>query len=116
MVLYIYTCCSHLEHRASVKHFISLQFLNLQQSVGLLEWRISLKQGCYLHRMTQTQNKCRQTDIHALHGIQTHDPSVQVGKAISCFSLCSCCDWHIMVRKYLIKNCQEHSDTWKACS
>jgi hypothetical protein len=26
----IYSCCSHLEHRASVKRFVSLQFLNLR--------------------------------------------------------------------------------------
>jgi hypothetical protein len=30
------SCCSQLEHRASVKHFVSLQFLNLRQSVGSL--------------------------------------------------------------------------------
>jgi hypothetical protein len=29
---------SHLEHRAFVKCFISLQFLNLKQLVGLLGW------------------------------------------------------------------------------
>jgi hypothetical protein len=29
---YIPTCCSHLEHRASVKRFVSLQFLNLIDS------------------------------------------------------------------------------------
>jgi hypothetical protein len=32
----ILSCCSHLEHRASEKRFVSLQFLNLRQSVGLL--------------------------------------------------------------------------------
>jgi hypothetical protein len=33
-----YYCCSQLEHKASVKRFVSLQFLNLRQSVGLLGW------------------------------------------------------------------------------
>jgi hypothetical protein len=43
-----------LEHRSSVKHFVSLQFLNLGHSVGLLGRVISPSQGRYL---TQTQNK-----------------------------------------------------------
>jgi hypothetical protein len=59
----IHLCCSHLEHRASVKRFISLQFLNLRQSVGLLGRGISPTQGCFLHRTTQTQNKRRQTSM-----------------------------------------------------
>jgi hypothetical protein len=44
-----------LEHRASVKLFFSLQFLNLRQSVGRLGRGISPSQGRYL----------TQTDIHA---------------------------------------------------
>jgi hypothetical protein len=49
----VYSCCSHLEHSASVKRFVSLQFLNLRHSVGLLGRVISPSQGRYL---TQTQN------------------------------------------------------------
>jgi hypothetical protein len=52
----VYSNCSHLEHRASVKRFVSLQFLNLRHSVGLLGRVISPSQGRYL---TQTQNKHR---------------------------------------------------------
>jgi hypothetical protein len=52
----VYSCCSHLEHRASVKRFVSLQFLNLRHSVGLLGQVISPSQGRYL---TQTQKKHR---------------------------------------------------------
>jgi hypothetical protein len=48
--------CCHLEHRASVKRFVSLQFLNLRQSVGLLGRVISPSQRRY---MTQTQNKLK---------------------------------------------------------
>jgi hypothetical protein len=55
--IYLYSCCPHLEHRASVKRFVSLRFLNLRQLVGLLGRGISLSQGRYLHRTTQTQNK-----------------------------------------------------------
>jgi hypothetical protein len=63
-----------LEHRASVKRFVSLQFLN-PQSVGLLGWGISPSQDRYLyeHRVN--------TNIHALSGIRTHDPSFRAGKA-----------------------------------
>jgi hypothetical protein len=50
----VYSCCSHLEHRASVKRFVSLQFL--RQSVGLLGWVMSPSHGRYI---TQTQNKHR---------------------------------------------------------
>jgi hypothetical protein len=45
-------------HRASVKRFVSLQFLNLRHSVGLLGRVISPSQDRYL---TQTQNKHRHT-------------------------------------------------------
>jgi hypothetical protein len=38
----VYSRCSHLEHRASVKRFVSLQSLNVRQSVKLLGWVISL--------------------------------------------------------------------------
>jgi hypothetical protein len=34
---YLYPCFSHLEHRSFVKRFVSLQFLELRQSVGLLD-------------------------------------------------------------------------------
>jgi hypothetical protein len=54
-LVYLHSCCSHLEHRASVKRFVSLQFHG--QSVGLLGQGISPSQGRYLYRTTQTQNK-----------------------------------------------------------
>jgi hypothetical protein len=54
------SCCSHLEHMAPVKRFVSLQFLNLRHSVGLLGRVISPSQGRYV---TQTQNKHKQTSM-----------------------------------------------------
>jgi hypothetical protein len=60
-IYYIYPCCSHLEHRASAKRSVSLQFVNIRQSVGLLRRGISPKQGRYLLRTTERQNKRRQT-------------------------------------------------------
>jgi hypothetical protein len=44
-----------LEHGASMKLPVSLQFLNLGQSVGLLERVISSSQDLYLHRTTQIE-------------------------------------------------------------
>jgi hypothetical protein len=48
-----------------VKRFVSLQLLNLRQSLGLLGRGISMSQGL------------------ALSGIPTHDPSVRAGAAIA---------------------------------
>jgi hypothetical protein len=56
----VYSCCSHFEPKASVKRFVSLQFLNLRHSVGLLGRVISPSQGRYL---AQTQNKHKQTSM-----------------------------------------------------
>jgi hypothetical protein len=51
---YYFLFAPTLEHRASVKRFVSLQSLNLGHPVGLLGRVISPSQGHYL---TQTQNK-----------------------------------------------------------
>jgi hypothetical protein len=56
----VYSCCSHLEHTASLKHFVLLLFLNQRHSVGFLGRVISPSQGRYL---TQTQNKQKQTPM-----------------------------------------------------
>jgi hypothetical protein len=57
---YYFVCCSYLEHRKSVKRFVSLQFINIRQSVGLLRRGISQTQGRYL---TQAQNKENQISM-----------------------------------------------------
>jgi hypothetical protein len=61
--LFFYSCCSQYDYRASVKRFVSLQFLNLRQSVWLLGRGISPSLGRYL---TETENKhthpCRERD------------------------------------------------------
>jgi hypothetical protein len=55
------------------------RFLELfQHMVGLLGRVISPSQGLYLHRTTQ--HKKTRTNIHALNGIRTHDPSNQPAK------------------------------------
>jgi hypothetical protein len=61
-----------------------LQFRNLlSQTVGLLEREIIPSQGHYQH----TEHKHRKnahTDIHALSGIRTHNPSVLASEDSSC--------------------------------
>jgi hypothetical protein len=84
---FYYSFCSHLEHRAPVKPFVSLKFLNFRESVGLLGRGISSSQCRYL---TQTQNK--ETDIHGLNGIRTQDPSVRAREDISCLRPRGNCD------------------------
>jgi hypothetical protein len=74
----VYSCCSHLERRISVKRFVSFQFLNLTHSVGLLGRVISLPQGRYL---TQTQNKHRQTSMPRV-GFEPTIPAFQQRKTV----------------------------------
>jgi hypothetical protein len=68
-----------LEHRASVKRFVSLEFVNLRQSVTLVGRGISPKQGWYLYRTTQTQNKRRQTSMPWV-GFETTIPEFERAK------------------------------------
>jgi hypothetical protein len=62
----VYSRCSHLEHKASVKRFVSLELLNLRHSVRFLGRVISPSQS---RSLTQTY-------IYASSGIRTHDPTV----------------------------------------
>jgi hypothetical protein len=55
------------------------RFLELfRHMVGLLGRVVSPSQGLYLHRITQ--HRKTRTNIHALSGIRTHDPSNQPAK------------------------------------
>jgi hypothetical protein len=66
-------------------------FLMYTQNVGLLLRGISPSQGRYLH-----------TDIHALSGIRTHNPSIRTGENSSCLRSRGHCDrtWFILFPKY----------------
>jgi hypothetical protein len=79
---FFYSCCNHLEHRASVKRSVWLQFLNLRQSVGLLWWGISPSQGRYL---TQTHNKHKQTSMLWVR----FEPTILVFKRVKIFHVLS---------------------------
>jgi hypothetical protein len=60
------SCCSHLEHRTSVKRFVSLHFLNLRHSVRLLGRVISPSQGrsatYHEHRINTNRHLCLEWD------------------------------------------------------
>jgi hypothetical protein len=86
----IYSCWSHLEHRASVKRFVSLQFLRLRESVGLLGWGSTQ----YKPLPTQDNTEWTQTYTHALSGIRTQDPSVRASEDSSCLRPRGNCDRH----------------------
>jgi hypothetical protein len=106
--IYFCSCFSHLEHRASVKRFVSLQFLNLRQSVGLLGKGISQTQGHYLHRRTQTQNKRRQTSMSWMG----FEPTIPEFERTKTFVGCRCWrDNHVLIF-YTVIYCHyaEHTD------
>jgi hypothetical protein len=63
---------------ASLKPFVSLQFLNLRHSVGLLGRVISPSQGRYL---TQTQNNHRQTSMPRV-GFEPTIPAFERAKTV----------------------------------
>jgi hypothetical protein len=61
-----------------VKRFVSLQFLNLRHSVGLLGLGISPSQGRYL---TQTQDKHKQTTMPRV-GSEPTIPTFEPAKTV----------------------------------
>jgi hypothetical protein len=63
-----------------MKPFVSLQFLNLRQSIRFLGRGISPTQGRYPHRTTQTQNKRRPTSM-PLMGLEPTIPVFEQAKA-----------------------------------
>jgi hypothetical protein len=69
-----------------------LQFRNLFSTDDRTPWTSDQLVGRPLpiHTIRQTQNK--RTDIHALSGIRTHDPSIGVSKDSSCLRQRGNCD------------------------
>jgi hypothetical protein len=73
-----------LEHRASVKRFLSLHFLN-PKTVGRTPWTGDQPVARPLPTQDSTNTEQRKTVIHALSGIRTYDPSVRASEDSSCF-------------------------------
>jgi hypothetical protein len=78
-----------LEHRASVKRFVALKFLN-PETVGRTPWTGDqpVARPLPTHDNTNTIN----ADIHALNGIGTHDPNVRASEDSSCLRPRGHCD------------------------
>jgi hypothetical protein len=74
--LSIYSCCSHLEHRASAKRFVSPQFLN-HKTVGMNPWTGDQPDA---RPLPTTNTEKTQTNIHALSGIRT--PAFERAKTV----------------------------------
>jgi hypothetical protein len=72
---------------------LQLQFHNVFYTDGKTPWTNDQPDARSLptHRTTQTQNNAH-TDIHALIGIRTHDPSVRASKDSSCLRPRGHCD------------------------
>jgi hypothetical protein len=110
---YLYSCCSHLEHRAYVKRL----FLNLRQSVRFLGRRISLtKTARYLHRTTQTQNKRTQISITWV-GIEPTIPVFERAKTYHALERVATAIgnnrlWIIFI---IFLSTQHYTQLWKTC-
>jgi hypothetical protein len=65
---------------ASMKFSVSLQLLDLGQSVGLLGRVISLSQGLYLYTITEKPHTTQTLNIHGQSGIRTHGPGVRASE------------------------------------
>jgi hypothetical protein len=73
-----------------VKRFVSFQFLNPKTAS-----RTPRMGAQPVARPLHNKNtKLTQTNIHALSGIRTHDPSVRAGENNSYHRPCSHCDRH----------------------
>jgi hypothetical protein len=67
-----------------MKLSVSLQLLDLGQSVGLLGRVISSSQGLYLYTNTEKRTHNTYINIHVLSGIRTHGLGVHASEDSSC--------------------------------
>jgi hypothetical protein len=80
-----------LQHRASVKRFVSLQFLS-PKTVGRTPWTADQPVARLLPTQNNTDTEQTQRDRHALNGIRTHDPSARASEDSSCLRPRGHCD------------------------
>jgi hypothetical protein len=86
-----------LEHRASVKRFVSLQFLN-PKTVGRTAWTEDQPVARPLPIQDNTNRINTHTNFRAMSGIRTNDPTVQASEDSSCLRPRGHCD-----RQYIFK-------------
>jgi hypothetical protein len=99
-------CTNHLVLKEFIKnkitstlHLLLLLWLySPLLGLGLLGWGISPSERPLPKHKINGHN----TDIHALGGIWTHDPSVRASKNSSCLRPRSHCDWHFAIKILVI--------------
>jgi hypothetical protein len=96
--IHLFPVVPTLGHRTCVKRFVSLQFLDLRLSVGLLGRGISPTQGRYLRRTTQAQNKRRQTSMPSV-GVE---PTIPVSERAKIF--------HALDRAATVVGCMRNNE------
>jgi hypothetical protein len=65
---------------ASMNLPVSLQVLDLRQSVGTLKRVISSSQGLYLYTNKKNAHTTQALKIHAQSGIRTHGPGLRASE------------------------------------
>jgi hypothetical protein len=95
VLYFLCSSCSYLQHITSVYRFVSLQFLNLIQSVGLLGRGISPSQGRYL---TPTHNKRNESSTPWV-GLQITIPGLERAKTFHALDrAATAIDWPLLLR------------------
>jgi hypothetical protein len=73
-----------------MKLSVSLQLLDLGQSVGHLGWVISSSKGLYLHKNAEKGTHNTNTKHICQSGIRTYGSDVRVSEGSSCLRLLGC--------------------------
>jgi hypothetical protein len=90
--------------------FSSSFVISFTQTVGLLGWVISPSQGRYLYTRQHKHRINAHTNINALNGIRTNNPSVRASEDSSCLRPRGHCDWRIIFIGHQIK--RKHFPSW----
>jgi hypothetical protein len=87
------SCFPHLEHRASVKSFVSLQFLNLTDSrYDSLDWGSALLQERYLNKTIKTSKRLGQTSTPRV-GFEPMIPVFELAKTVHVSDRAASIEW-----------------------
>jgi Mn2+/Fe2+ NRAMP family transporter len=93
VTLYSHSFHSSMALQPFVEPWPLSQFCNLfYKAIGLLGGVISPSQGRYLYAAQHKHKISPHTNIHALSGIRTHDPSVRASEESSCLRTRGYCD------------------------
>jgi hypothetical protein len=77
---FLWFCSSIQALAASMKLSVSLQLIDLGQSVGFFGRMMSSLQSLYLYKSTKNAHTTQTLNIHALSVIRTHGPDVRASE------------------------------------